>query len=146
MWYVALSFWVVAIVAHVFLFRSFPRGAFGVSRIVNLICGLVIALVCCDDGFTLGGFIAWCVVSSAFVPLFLSAKSKQIMTYGLIICMLLEVVAALFVCVARSLAPPIAALQVTGVLASNALLFNIEWLIQHPDIDVSDSSYFNMGP
>ena len=57
--------------------------------------------------------------------------------------MMMEIVAAIWVCVARSLAEPIHALQITGILASNTLLFNLEWLVKHPDIDTDDSPYFS---
>lgn len=143
MWYVALTFWVIMFIFNIFLFRSFPTNMFGISRAVNILVALVISITCCDDMFTLGGFIGWCVFYSSFVPFYLSAKKQKIITYALIINMMMEIVAAIWVCVARSLAEPIHALQITGILASNTLLFNLEWLVKHPDIDTDDSPYFS---
>ena len=144
MWYIALIFWIIMFICNIFLCRSYPKNMFGISRGVNIICALIIAITCCDDDvFTLGGFIGWCVFYSSFVPFYLSAKKQQIITYALIINMLMEITAAIWVCIARSLAKPIPqTLQLTGILASNTMLYNLEWLAKHPDITTDDAPYF----
>lgn len=120
MWYIAAIAVSVALLSHLYPCSRYPEGCYKVIRF-GTFTGLVGMVPEMTSWLFLAGYLAYAFSIMLFIPLYLSARSQKQKTWGLLLNVVLEILAAMYL-LTVAVVVPIHSGPLVGVVGACAAL------------------------